>query len=125
MTQQALDPTLNEDQDALPNLPKGNEEEEKVEEEDGEKKEEEDGKKKEENGEGEEEEKEEDGEGVEEDGGKKEDMSVDSYEGFNDDPFVRAAAMFREQEYLGIIELLTEAVETGKTAWRYSKDQPL
>lgn len=40
--------------------------------------------------------------------------SRDLYEGFSEDPFVKAAAMFREHEYLGIIELLTEAVETGK-----------
>ena len=41
--------------------------------------------------------------------------SPDLYEGFSDDPFVRAAAMFRDQEYLGIVELLTEAIETGES----------
>lgn len=36
------------------------------------------------------------------------------YAGFSEEPFVKAAAMFRNQEYLGIIELLTKAVETGE-----------
>lgn len=39
--------------------------------------------------------------------------SPELYKGFSEDPFVRATAMFRDQEYLGIVELLTEAVETG------------
>lgn len=42
-----------------------------------------------------------------------EESSHDLYEGFSDDAFVRAAAMFRNEAYLGIIELLTEAVETS------------
>lgn len=39
------------------------------------------------------------------------------YEGFSEDPFVEAATMFRAQEYHGIIEKLTEAVETGCVAF--------
>ena len=40
--------------------------------------------------------------------------SPDPYDQFDKDPFVEAAAMFRAQNYLGIIEKLTEAVEGGK-----------
>lgn len=46
--------------------------------------------------------------------------SPDLYDGFVDDPFVRAAAMFRSQRYHGMIEVLTEAVESGVFAIRVS-----
>ena len=42
----------------------------------------------------------------------------DSYAEFHKDPFVHAAAMFRQKQYHGILEVLTEAVEKGKGFFR-------
>lgn len=40
--------------------------------------------------------------------------SHDPFEGYSDEPFVRAVAMFHAENYNGIIEILTEAVEKGR-----------
>ena len=40
---------------------------------------------------------------------------VDLYEGFDGEPFVRAAAQFNSGNYHGILELLTEAIDEGKS----------
>ena len=32
---------------------------------------------------------------------------------FNDEPFVKAASQFRDGQYTGVLNLLTEAVNTG------------
>lgn len=37
----------------------------------------------------------------------------ESEEGFDDEPFVRAAALFRDETFTDIIQLLTDAVESG------------
>ena len=42
------------------------------------------------------------------------DKSDNVFEGFSDDPFVRAAAMFREEQYHGILEVLSDAVTKGE-----------
>ena len=42
------------------------------------------------------------------------DQEVDEYAGFAEDPFVRAAAAFREERYNDLLELLNEAVKNGK-----------
>ena len=39
---------------------------------------------------------------------------VDLYKGFDEEPFVRAAAQFNSDNYHGILELLTEAIDRGK-----------
>ena len=44
---------------------------------------------------------------------------VDSDEIFRANPFVRAATAFRKKQYHGIIEILTEAVDTGMLKIRH------
>ena len=39
---------------------------------------------------------------------------VDLYEGFDEEPFVQAAAQFCSNNYHGILELLTEAIDEGE-----------
>ena len=39
---------------------------------------------------------------------------VDLYQGFDEEPFVQAAAQFNSDNYHGILELLTEAIDRGK-----------
>ena len=39
---------------------------------------------------------------------------VDLYGGFNEEPFVQAAAQFNAENYHGILELLTKAIDRGK-----------
>ena len=39
---------------------------------------------------------------------------TDLYDGFDEEPFVRAAAQFRSHDYHGILELLTEAIDEGE-----------
>lgn len=43
-----------------------------------------------------------------------EEPEVDLYEGFDEEPFVQAAAQFNAENYHGILELLTEAIDRGK-----------
>ena len=51
----------------------------------------------------------------EDEGGEGEgEPEVDLYEGFSDEPFVQAAAKFQADDYHGILELLTDAVERGE-----------
>ena len=54
------------------------------------------------------------GEESQQDEGEEEEPEVDLYAGFDEEPFVRAAAQFRAENYHGILELLTEAVEQGE-----------
>ena len=51
------------------------------------------------------------GNGEEEEGAE---PQVDLYRGFDEEPFVQAAAQFNSDNYHGILELLTEAVDRGK-----------
>ena len=45
--------------------------------------------------------------------GESGEAEVNLYEGFDEEPFVRAAAQFNSDNYHGILELLTEAVDGG------------
>ena len=40
-------------------------------------------------------------------------LPVDLYEGFDEEPFVQAAAQLHADNYHGILELLTEAIDRG------------
>lgn len=39
---------------------------------------------------------------------------VDELDGFNEEPFVKAVVAFRQEKFIGILELLTEAVTAGE-----------
>ena len=47
-------------------------------------------------------------------GDRRDEPEVDLYEGFSEEPFVQAAAQFNADNYHGILELLTEAINRGK-----------
>ena len=47
-------------------------------------------------------------------GNQGDEPEVDLYEGFDEEPFVQAAAQFNTENYHGILELLTEAINRGK-----------
>ena len=46
-------------------------------------------------------------------GNQGDEPEADLYEGFDEEPFVQAAAQFNTENYHGILELLTEAINRG------------
>ena len=46
-------------------------------------------------------------------GNQGDEPEVDLYEGFDEEPFVQAAAQFNTENYHGVLELLTEAINRG------------
>lgn len=49
-----------------------------------------------------------------EEGAQPEAQTVTVEDGFNEEPFVRAAVAFREMKFHGILELLSEAITNGR-----------